>query len=203
MSSISIMAAVMAVACALVGCHGERSRVKDTLAGMRKHPITLPLERMQCRFGVKDTVVLRMVVYIDSAYCTSCALDRMRQWNGLIADAARYKGDLGYVFIAAPKPEQVEDTYFSIDYSQLDSPVYVDTAYAMRAANPGLPDGSEYHVFLMDENGNVLFVGNPLGGEELKELYMDENGNVLFVGNPLGGEELKELYKKTVRSNIH
>ena len=143
---ISIMAAVMAVACALVGCHGERGRVKDTLAGMRKHPITLPLDRMQCRYGGEDTVMhdsitpkLRMVVYIDSAYCTSCALDRMRQWNGLIADAARYKGDLGYVFIAA-----------------------------------------EYHVFLMDENGNVL-----------------------FVGNPLGGEELKELYKKTVRSNIH
>ena len=183
---ISIMAAVMAVTCALVGCDGGRSRIKDTLAGMRKHPITLPLERMQCRFGVKDTVVqggakpkLRMVVYIDSAYCTSCALDRMRQWNGLIADAARYKGDLGYVFIAAPKPEQVEDTYYSIDYSQLDSPVYVDTAYAMRAANPGLPDGSEYHVFLIDAAGNVL-----------------------FVGNPLGGDELKELYKKTVRSNI-
>ena len=183
---ISIMAAVMAVTCALVGCDGGRSRIKDTLAGMRKHPITLPLDRMQCRYGGEDTVMhdsitpkLRMVVYIDSAYCTSCALDRMRQWNGLIADAASYKGNLEYVFIAAPKAEQLEDTYFSIDYSQLDSPVYVDTAYAMRAANPGLPDGSEYHVFLIDAAGNVL-----------------------FVGNPLGGDELKELYKKTVRSNI-
>ena len=68
-------------------------------------------------------------------------------------------------------PEQVEDTHFSIDYSQLDSPVYVDTAYAMRAANPRLPDGSEYHTFLIDAEGNVLFVGNPLGGDELEKLY--------------------------------
>ncbi len=177
----------MAVTCALVGCDGGRSRIKDTLAGMRKHPITLPLDRMQCRHEGKDTVMrdsimpkLRMVVYIDSAYCTSCALDRMRQWNGLIADAKKYDGGLQYVFIAAPKPEQVEDTHFSIDYSQLDSPVYVDTAYAMRAANPRLPDGNEYHTFLIDAEGNVL-----------------------FVGNPLGGEDLKELYKKTVRSNIN
>ena len=184
---ISFMAAVVAVACALPGCGDGRGRIKDTLAGMRKHPITLPLDRMQCRHEGKDTVMrdsimpkLRMVVYIDSAYCTSCALDRMRQWNGLIADATKYRGQLKYVFIAAPKPEQVEDTRFSIDYSQLDSPVYVDTAYAMRAANPRLPDGSEYHTFLIDAEGNLL-----------------------FVGNPLGGDELEKLYKKTVRSNIY
>ena len=69
-------------------------------------------------------------------------------------------------------PVQVEDAHFSIDYSQLDSPVFVDTAYAMRAANPRLPDGSEYHTFLIDAEWNVLFVGNPLGGDELEKLYI-------------------------------
>lgn len=183
--------AIIVIACtmsfAVVGCDGKRGRIKDTLSEMRKQPIKLPLDRMLCRYGGKDTVVhdsvmpkLRMVVYLDSAYCTSCALDRMRLWNGLIADAKKYNGGLEYVFVAAPKPEQVEDTYFSIDDSQLDSPVYVDTAYAMRAANPGLPDGNEYHTFLIDTAGSVL-----------------------FVGNPLGGDELEELYNKTVRSNIN
>lgn len=181
-----LLAAIM-VMVATVGCDSKRERIKDTLTSMHSQQIVLPLDRMKCRYGSKDTIVnhstvpkLRMVVYLDSAYCTPCALDRMRMWNGLITDAAEYKGELQYVFIAAPKPEQLVDTYFSIDYSQLDSPVYIDTAYAMRAANPGLPDGSEYHTFLIDVNGKVL-----------------------FVGNPLGGEELKELYKKTVRSNIH
>ena len=37
--------------------------------------------------------------------------------------------------------------------------------------NPRLPDGSEYHTFLIDAEGNVLFVGNPLGGDELEKLY--------------------------------
>ena len=184
---IAEIAIVYAMALASAGCDGRRDGIKDTIAEMREHPIALPLDRMQCRYGGSDTVmrdsvtpVLRMVVYLDSAYCTPCALDRMRQWNGLIADAARYKGRLRYVFIAAPRPEQTEDTYFSIDDSQLDSPVYVDTAYAMRSANPHLPDGNEYHSFLIDADGNVL-----------------------FVGNPLSGDELKDLYDKTVRSNIN
>ena len=175
---IAEIAIVYAMALASAGCDGRRDGIKDTIAEMREHPIALPLDRMQCRYGGSDTVmrdsvtpVLRMVVYLDSAYCTPCALDRMRQWNGLIADAARYKGRLRYVFIAAPKPEQTEDTYFSIDDSQLDSPVYVDTAYAMRSANPHLPGGNEYHSFLIDADGNVLFVGSPLGGDELKKLY--------------------------------
>lgn len=172
---------------ATVGCDSKRERIKDTLTAMHNQQIVLPLDRMKCRYGGKDTIVnhntvpkLRMVVYLDSAYCTSCALDRMRMWNELITDAAEYKGELQYVFIAAPKPEQLVDTYFSIDYSQLDSPVYIDTAYAMRASNPDLPDGNEYHTFLIDEEGHVL-----------------------FVGNPLGGEKLEELYNKTIRSNIN
>lgn len=172
------MAIVCAMELASAGCDGRRGGIKDTIAEMREHPVALPLDRMRCRYGGSDTVVrdsvkpvLRMVVYLDSAYCTPCALDRMRRWNGLIADAARYKGRLRYVFIAAPRPEQTEDTYFSIDDSQLDSPVYVDTAYAMRSANPNLPDGNEYHSFLIDAEGNVLFVGNPLSGESLKKLF--------------------------------
>lgn len=181
-----LLAAIM-VMVATVGCDSKRERIKDTLTAMHQQQIVLPLDRMKCRYNGKDTIVnhstvpkLRMVVYLDSAYCTSCTLDKMRMWNGLIADASKYKGGLQYVFIAAPKPEQLEDTYFSIDDSQLDSPVYIDTAYAMRAANPDLPDGNEYHSVLIDEDGNVL-----------------------FVGSPVGGDDLKELYNKTIRSNIN
>lgn len=173
----SLLAAIT-VMVATVGCDSKRERIKDTLTAMHQQQIVLPLDRMKCRYNGKDTIVnhntvpkLRMVVYLDSAYCTPCALDRMRLWNGLIADASKYKGGLPYVFIAAPKSEQLEDTHFSIDDSQLNSPVYIDTAYAMRAANPDLPDGNDYHTFLIDAKGNVLFVGNPLGGEEIEELY--------------------------------
>ena len=68
---------------------------------MRRQPVVLPLDRMQCRYGVRDTIVqdsvtpkLRMGVYLDSAYCTSCALDRMRQWNGLSFDTSHLAGVL-------------------------------------------------------------------------------------------------------------
>lgn len=168
---------VITVMVATVGCDNKRERIKDTLKAMHNQQIFLPLDRMKCRYGGKDTIVnhstvpkLRMVVYLDSAYCTPCALDSIRLWNKLIADAGKYKGRLLYVFIAAPKLEQMEDTYFSIDDSQLDSPIYVDTAYAMRVSNPKLPDGKEYHTFLIDAKGNVLFVGNPLE-KDLEELY--------------------------------
>lgn len=112
---------------ATIGCDSKRERIKDTLTAMHNQQIVLPLDRMKCRYGGKDTIVnhstvpkLRMVVYLDSAYCTPCALDRMRLWNGIITDADMYKGGLQYVFIAAPKPEQLDDTYFTIDDSQLD-----------------------------------------------------------------------------------
>lgn len=68
-----------AMVLAFAGCDG----IKDTLTEMREHPVVLPLDRMQCHYDGRDTVVqdsvvpvLRMVVYLDSAYYTSCALDR-------------------------------------------------------------------------------------------------------------------------------
>ena len=70
-----IVGIVCAMALASAGCDGRRDGIKDTIAEMREHPVALPLDRMQCRYGGSDTVmrdsvkpVLRMVVYLDSAY---------------------------------------------------------------------------------------------------------------------------------------
>ena len=72
--------------------------------------------------------------------------------------------------IVAPKHEQIEDAYLSIESNGLDSPVYVDTAYAFRKANPYLPDERMYHSFLLDEKDSVVIVGNPIENPKIDSL---------------------------------
>lgn len=111
-----------------------------------------------------------MVVYVDSSACSSCTLDKMYVWNKSIEKARKQGNRLKYVFIIAPKAEQLEDAYLSIESNGLESPVYVDTAYVFRKANPHLPEERMYHSFLLDAKDSVVIVGNPMGNPKIDGL---------------------------------
>lgn len=160
----------------LVSCNDNRG-IEDKINDMRSEPIKLCLEDMQCRNKYGDTIVVdsvkplyRMVIYVDSSVCSPCTLDKMFLWNESIKKAREQGNRLRYVFIVAPKPEQMEDTYLSIESNGLDSPVYVDTAYAFRKANPHLPKEKMYHTFLLNTKDSVVIVGNPMENPKIDSL---------------------------------
>lgn len=171
----SIIAVFLGFSC-LVSCNGNRG-IEENLYDMCSHPINLCLEEMQCRNKYGDTIFVdsvkplyRMVVYVDSSACSSCTLDKMYVWNKSIEKARKQGNRLRYVFIVAPKPEQLEDAYLSIESNGLESPVYVDTAYVFRKANPHLPEERMYHSFLLDAKDSVVIVGNPMGNPKIDSL---------------------------------
>lgn len=48
----------------------------------------------------------------------------------------------------------------------LSYPIYMDTTGVFRRTNPQLPSNPMLHTFLLDENNEVLAVGNPLENEK-------------------------------------
>lgn len=172
---LSIITVLLGFSC-LMSCNGKRG-IEENLYDMRSHPINLCLEEMQCRNKYGDTIVVdsvkpsyRMVVYVDSSVCSPCTLDKMYVWNESIKKAHKQGNRLRYVFIVAPKAEQLEDAYLSIESNGLENPVYVDTAYAFRKANPHLPEERMYHSFLLDTKDSVLIVGNPMENPKVDSL---------------------------------
>ena len=160
----------------LVSCRANHD-IEEKISSLQSQPIKLCLDEMRCRNKFGDTVVVdsvkplyRMVVYVDSSVCSPCSLDKMYVWNESIKKARRQGSMLKHVFIVAPKPEQIEDAYLSIESNGLDSPIYVDTAYAFRKANPHLPDERMYHSFLLDEKDSVVIVGNPIENPKIDSL---------------------------------
>ena len=45
---------------------------------------------------------------------------------------------------------------------KLNYPIYVDTLGIFSLGNPHLLQDPRFHTFLLDENNNVILVGNPL-----------------------------------------
>lgn len=168
---IFLLAVVLFVSCE------EKENVKETLRLMQSHPVCLPLDEMQCCFRGNDTVMLdsikndfRLVVYVDSTECSPCLLDKMFIWNDRLEDAKKTPSQLKHIFIFAPKPEQLEDAYLSLQYCGLESPVYIDTAFAFRKKNPYFPENRIYHTFLLNRNDSILLVGNPMENPKIDEM---------------------------------
>lgn len=156
----------------------SNGEVRDTLKTMRSRPVALHLEEMQCRVQARDTLLadsrkpdLRFVVYVDTTECSPCVLDKMYHWNDMLDETRQYHERLRYIFIIAPKSGQLEDVYLSLESSGLKSPVYIDTSYAFRKANPEFPEEPMYHAFLLDRNDSILLVGNPVSNSKIKEIF--------------------------------
>lgn len=157
----------------LAGCNGETKLVKKNLELMVSNPISLGLEEMECRrTPINDSgSSYKMVVYVDSAECTPCSLSKLRFWNPLIKRARKEKVKIDYVFIVAPKKSEMDDINLELSITDLQSSIYLDTAYVFRKKNPSIPNDRKYHSFLLDRNNKIRFVGSPVDNEKIKAIY--------------------------------
>lgn len=163
----------MTICLLLFGCKSKKEQVKDKIEQMKSSSIALCLNQMECRRNPLKTTdgKYKMVVYVDSAECSSCALSKLRFWNPLIAETKDKRVDINYVFILAPKKEDMEDVDMELEITDLQSSIYVDTGFVFRKVNSFLPTENKYHIFLLDKDGNVILVGNPIDNEKLKDIY--------------------------------
>lgn len=73
----------MTICLLLFGCKSKKEQVKDKIEQMKSSSIALCLNQMECRRNPLKTTdgKYTMVVYVDSAECSSCALSKLRFWN--------------------------------------------------------------------------------------------------------------------------
>lgn len=158
-----------------VNC-SEKKKIQSELEVIYDNSFNLSLDKMECRHSVIDTVWATVnakwnytfVQYVDSAQCSPCTLNKMYQWNGYIERF--HKKGVRFVFIFEPGKALLEDVYLSIESSGLKNPIYVDTANVFRDNNRFLPSDLKFHSFLLDKNGKVLVVGNPLHNKKVEKL---------------------------------
>ena len=154
-------------------CTSEKKQIKDNLELMTSTPINLSLDKMEARRNplVKSDSKFKMVVYVDSSECSPCALSHLRFWNPLIKEARQKKISIDYIFILAPKMQEMPDVDLELEVTDLPASIYVDTAFVFKKANSFLPKDKKYHSFLLNKNSKVIFVGNPLGSDKLEKIY--------------------------------
>lgn len=110
----------------------------------------------------------KILVYVDSAGCTSCSL-RIDLWKNYIEEAnSKMAGKVDFMFYFNPKKfDVVPDMLKHEDFTY---PVYLDNRDRLNKIN-NLPTVMMYQSFLLDSENKVLLVGNPTLRTSIWDLY--------------------------------
>lgn len=179
--------AIIIVLCAIVllggACDGSE-RVREEIRKMQQCETHLCLSDMsllamedneEVVFLSFDKAPMKLVVYVDSALCSSCLIKNMYHWYDVIDKVeARYHGKMRVIFIFDSSIGQLKRLEFTYRNSAFRYPIFVDTVNVFRKNNPHIPDDNRFHTFLLDEKGKVVLVGSPLTNVNMRNLFFKE-----------------------------
>jgi hypothetical protein len=112
---------------------------------------------------------IKIVSYINGN-CDICISD-LKKWQDYIDENYPYKELTIIFYVHADDPHTFK--YINNTYIHSKFPMFLDSNnYFFR--NNKLSEDKILQTFLLDKEGNVILVGNPLFSEELKVLYKNE-----------------------------
>lgn len=161
-----------------ISCNKYVKSIEKDIEALTSNLIVVP-EDLQTTISGIDTTIndffsskIKMVVYTNSESCSSCALSKLHMWHGIIKYAESYNGALKYYFIF--NPPKGENIRLALKNSMLDYPVLLDSLGEFEHLNPHLPKNKAMHTFLLDEDNNVILVGNPLTNKKIEKMFYEE-----------------------------
>lgn len=116
---------------------------------------------------------LKLVVYSDTSNCSACYIEHLKLWNDIVAMENSVQG-FSVVFIVEARRGEKDVLRQLLERSGLRHSVYIDVDGVFKRENPHMPSESMFHTFLLDENDEVVLVGDPLRNEKVEKLMLDE-----------------------------
>lgn len=177
-----ILYVFLSFATLMFSCLRKDRTTEETLAQMLSTKVNLCFSRMEmCTISSCvdmetncDTSLTkyRLVVFSDSTECTPCLISRMSDWKEvtyeLFSDSCR---SIKLLFIYSPSHDNIKKIKQFVENLSPEWPIYLDTANIFLRENKQIPINRQFHVFLLNEENEILCVGNPLYNKKMRDIY--------------------------------
>lgn len=110
----------------------------------------------------------KMVVYFSPMVCTPCNLDHLFDMEKLEEKWSNV--EIVYILSYMENEDEMDIKTFLEEWNFKHS-VYLDKGNRFAKENPMLPRNPNYHTFLLDNEGKILIVGNPMLNDDVRNLY--------------------------------
>ena len=158
------------------------SCVDDTeavISDMMAHRVDIKLDEYEMYISsdttYRDFTSIRdyaLIVYFDSLDCMSCMVNKLHRWDEFIKDMQSRYERLKIIFMFEPKISELDNLKLSLSLENFHYPLFIDNKHVFSEKNNFIPKESLFHIFLIDPDGRIKFVGNPMMSEKLYTLFL-------------------------------
>ncbi|MBQ0149553.1 MAG: hypothetical protein MJZ04_04015 [Bacteroidales bacterium] len=169
-SLIGLLAAFIILA---PGC--ERHKVKTSLQKMESEAIVFP-DNLICIMDGEDVEPIippypsTLVIYADSTECSKCRISNYFKYSDLMAHGKATRR-YSVLFLISPPQSDRDPLLEYIRVLGLEYPIYIDYNNEFMKLNAHVPENSRFHTFMVDDQGKVLLVGDPVANSEIMPLF--------------------------------
>jgi hypothetical protein len=164
------------LSCACFSCSNEKKEeITRMVTEWQGKEIQFPTNSTFTIQG-KDTVSVNMnaehkiLVYVDSAGCTSCRL-QLNKWKEFIVKVDSVaKEPVQFLFYLTPK--SVKEARYITRRDDFTYPMCIDLKNEINSKN-NFPKEDTFHTFLLDAKNKVQIIGNPIHNNAVRELYLN------------------------------
>lgn len=120
---------------------------------------------------------LTMFYFMDSISCVPCKYENIHMMEPLFNYAEGNEIDV--IIFFSPKASKVPEVSQQLLGIQGDQPVYLDANEGFYELNPFIPPNPMFHKLLLDAEGNVVLVIDPLKNEKSWKVFTKTVKSVL------------------------
>lgn len=163
----------------LISCeNSEKKRLSQVVLDWQNREVIFPKDTsFVCysrKFG-EQKVHLRkgefmILNYVDSTGCISCNL-QLPRWSEFINTVDSIsQGTIPFVFVF--QSNEKKDLIHYLKRVGFIYPVFIDNSGSFERLNK-FPSEMQFHTFLLDANGRIVAIGNPVHNPKVRKLYLN------------------------------
>ena len=155
----------------------ENGRIEKQLKEMCENKISIPFDKMikkDCNLyhdNIQDSCT-KLVKYIEIFDCSDCQINQLSSFDNETYNSGLSKNIAILYVVNIPYEVDVSELYSKLCVKRVRGTVYLDTCQAFLQANPHIPDDPLFHTFVLDEQDNVVLVGDPFKNEKMEKLLL-------------------------------
>ena len=151
----------------------DKHDIQKVYSDFTTRTITLPhintyfKDGNSCSFSFSNAY--KIILYANPIGCMSCKL-QLPQWEKFINELDLITNSRVDVIVYA-KPQNEDDIIKILKRYNYNKSICIDMEDCFKTTNE-LPEDERFHCFLLDNNNNIVLIGNPIHNSRIKELYI-------------------------------
>lgn len=170
-------------------CHScKKQQINREIKKIYGTKIVIP-DNLSVKYHGNDTLyhgqekgLATLIIWYDSLQCAACNLKYIEKWNRLFEYCEDSTQGIKTMLIYSPSKNELYKFESSLKITDFNYPVYVDYGNEFADLNSLIANCRSQKIFLLDNNQQIVLVGNPYHNNQMWNLYKSTMNTLITNG---------------------